>query len=205
MRLLTKRKRHQDNKGYSLIELVITMAIIVVLTGVAVVTMSMIGSARAKEAAVNFDSELADLVSRSKSQVCLIDNVSHPELNFCLKIYKSDGKYYAKKGYYNSKATSDLTVVMKPGDVFDSKYKYYFVEGENGNNDLGTGFSSKVKITYTGDSGTENEIDENGVYIVYSRSGRCIDGAGRYDFYKKSNDGQVAYIQINKNGSHQSK
>ncbi|MDD6327341.1 MAG: prepilin-type N-terminal cleavage/methylation domain-containing protein [Eubacteriales bacterium] len=205
MRLLSKRKKQQNNKGYSLIELIITIAIIVVMTGVSLVTLSMIGSARAREAAVSFESELADLISRSKNQICIIDGEKHPELNFCLKVYKSGDKYYAKKGYYNSAATADLTVEMKAGDAFSNTYRYYFFEGENGSKNLGTGFSSKVKITYTGEDGVENEIDEDGVYIIYNRNGRCIGGSGRFDFYKRSSNGQIAYIQVNKNGSHQSK
>ena len=62
---LQSKDNKEKNKGYSLIELVIVIAIIALLTGLSFVTVSLLGSARAKEAAVDFDSQISDLASNA--------------------------------------------------------------------------------------------------------------------------------------------
>ena len=183
---------NKNNKGYSLVEMIICIAVIAILSGVAMVTVSLIHSAKAKEASVSFTSELSDIAIKSKNQIVMIkdedDNiVKYPDYSYCLKLYKTDGRFYIKKGYYNPDGTDDST-------------KYVFVSGENPNNDLGISLSSRVNITFTDSTGTEADVDE--AYIAYDRKGRCSLGYGRYSFYNKK--GLIAEVKINKNGSYQS-
>lgn len=204
MRDQTKKKK-LNNKGYSLIELVIVIAIIALLTGLSFITISLLGSARAREASVDFDTQISDLAQKSKSKLIKINNNDYPNYCFMLKLYKDGDKYYIKKGYYSSDALTNNEQVLEAGDDPSTIARYIFVEGENANDDKGTGFSSKVKIKYKAPGKDEAEITDTGVYIIYNRSGRCIEGDGDYGFYKKSNDANIANVTINKNGSHQSK
>lgn len=204
MRDLNKKKK-LNNKGYSLIELVIVIAIIALLTGLSFVTLSLLGSARAREASVDFDTQVAELAQTAKSKLIRINSVDYPDYCYCIKLYKQDNKYYVKKGYYNASAPSSNEQVLEAGDDPSPIMQYIFIEGENANDDKGTGFSSKVKITYEASNAKEADITEDGVYIIFNRAGRCIGGDGVYHFYKKSNDANIANVTVNKNGSHQSK
>lgn len=201
------KKDKLNDKGYSLIELVIVIAIIALLTGISFVTVSMLGSARAREASIDFESQISQLAQTSKSKVIEFNGKDNAYANFCycLKLYKQDNKYYVKKGYYNPDAPSNGEQIIEATDEPSKTKKYIFVEGENANDDKGTGFSSKVLIKYEAPGDTEKEITDKGVYIVYNRSGRCIVGDGVYHFYKKSNGANIANVSVNKNGSHQSK
>lgn len=204
MRVQSKKKK-SDNEGYSLIELVIVIAIIALLTGLSFVTLSLLGSARAKEASIDFDSQVSELVKTSKSKLVKINGVDYTNYCFCIKLYTKGNKFYVKKGYYNSEALSDNEQVIEADEDPSVTSRYIFVKGENKNDDKGSGFSSKVKIKYESADGTETDITEDGIYIIYNRSGRCIEGDGIYHFYKKSNGANIANVTINKNGSHQSK
>lgn len=202
---LQSKDNKEKNKGYSLIELVIVIAIIALLTGLSFVTVSLLGSARAKEAAVDFDSQISDLASNAKSRLVVLNGEQYPSYCFCIKLYKEGKKYYIKKGYFNESAVMYTEQILSPGDDVSVVSKYIFVEGENANDDKGIGISGKVKIKYEAPSQAETEITEDGIYIIFNRSGRCISGNGVYHFYKKSNNANIANVTINKNGSHQSK
>lgn len=204
MRRMSKKDKLNDN-GYSLIELVIVIAIIALLTGLSFVTLSLLGSARAREASVDFDTQVAELVQTSKSKVIKINGKECASYCYCIKLYKEKGKYYVKKGYYYPDAPSNVEQILEAGDDPSPTAKYIFVEGENVNDDKGTGFSSKVTIRYEAPNDKEADITDEGIYIVYNRGGRCIEGDGVYHFYKKSNDANIANVTINKNGSHQSR
>lgn len=204
MEFQSKNKK-KKNKGYSLIELVIVIAIIALLTGLSFVTVSLLGSARAKEAAVDFDSQISDLASNAKSKLVVLNGKQYSDYCFCIKLYKEGKKYYIKKGYFNGAAPSSTDQILSDGDDPSPISRYIFVEGENSNDDKGVGISGKVKIKYEAPSQAEAEITEDGIYIIFNRSGRCISGNGVYHFYKKSNNANIANVTINKNGSHQSK
>lgn len=198
----TKHDMHENrNKGYSLVELIICIAIIAIFTGLAFVTVTMINSAKAKDAAVSFESQLADMITKTKSQVCTVNGTQQITFSRCLKLYQaSDGKYYIKSGYYNPNGSGESS----SGDV---SAQYIFVPGENVNSDKGTSLSSRVVVGYKDESGTEQKIQYDGtlkeVYIVYNKAGRCIEGNGTYRFYKR-NGNAIADVTIQKNGSHQS-
>lgn len=197
-----KRRHLLNNKGYSLIELVIVIGIIVVMTGVATVTVTLINSARAKEAAVIFTSELSDASTKAKSQMVVMEDASgikvkYPTYSYCLKIYKEKNKTYIKKGYYNPDGTSEAT-------------KYIFIDAENSNGGKGISLSSRIEIKYKDpDTGVEKKISDSAgtdsitkVYIVFDRNGRCLEGDGDYNFYK-SNGNLISTVRLKKNGSYQ--
>ena len=182
----------RDNRGFSLVEMIICIAIIVIMSGVAMVTITLLNSAKAKEASVTFESTLSDMITKTKNQVCVISGVQYPKYDRCMNIYKhSDGKYYIRTGYYDP-------------DNAGSPSAYIFIDDENVNDGRGVSMTSKVIIKYTATGTTDKvDIDDTGVYIVYDRRGLCIEGSGIYSFYKK-NGNAIADVVIQKNGSHQS-
>lgn len=205
----TNKATLHDNNGYSLVEMIITIAIIVIMSGISFVTVSMINSAKAKDASVTFESELSDMITKTKNQVCIVNGKSKPSYSSCLMIYKaSDNNYYVKKGYYNP-AGSGLSETNAASVNMDAMY--IFINEENLNDGKGKGLSSRVKIGYRDNTiagsteqtieYTDNASDKN--YIVYDRNGRCLEGYGIYRFYKK-NGNVIADVTIQKNGSHQS-
>ena len=61
-------KKLRENKGYSMVEMIICLAIIMILAGMAVVTISSISSSKASASRETFDAELSALQARTKSQ-----------------------------------------------------------------------------------------------------------------------------------------
>lgn len=203
------RRIMKDNKGYSLVEMIIVIAIIAVLSGAAMVTISLINSAKAKEAAVSIESEIAALVARSKSQIPKFDDgsgVVEPQNDyyFAIAIYQNadDNKFYIANGYYK---------------VNNLGKKVFATTGiNNANSGKGVSISSKVSIDYipgsknSGAMGADdifpfNAKGDNKWVIVYDKSGRCICGVGTYEINKASDNLTVDEICINANGSHISK
>ena len=70
------KMRRLSNKGYSLVEMVITIGIILVVSAMAMVTISTLNSARAKNASVQLDSEITQMVTRAKGQTFTHDTKS---------------------------------------------------------------------------------------------------------------------------------
>jgi type II secretory pathway pseudopilin PulG len=173
------RKQKNRNAGYSLIEMIIVMAIIMIVSVMALLSVTLIASAKVKEAAVTFDSEVATLITKAKNMECDAD----PTYSYCLKLYKdSDGKYYVKTGYYNPNGATDADRY-----IFDGTGK-------------GVSLSSYADISYTPTGGVENTSFTE-CYIRFDRKGLCAEGDGTYKFYKR-NGSLVAQCNIRKNGSH---
>lgn len=63
-----KKKILKKNNGYSLVELIIVLAIIAVLSGVATLTISVISNGRVTATKDTFDTELSALITRTKTQ-----------------------------------------------------------------------------------------------------------------------------------------
>lgn len=194
------RKIKQSNKGYSLVELIIVIAIIAVLTAVAFVSMSLINSGRAKEAAVTFNSELASTVAKAKGQayVEVADDgtkTEHPEYRYALKIYiASDGNCYMQRGFY--KGTGD----------YNTDSNYVFPASENKGNAKGISFTSYVSVQYSATgSGATKITSSTPKYIVFEKNGTCANGYGTYEFCRKNSNTADTMITLNKNGARISK
>ena len=59
--------KHKNDHGYTLVEMIIVIAIIAVVAGMSLISITLIHSARAKEASVTVDSEIATLITKSKN------------------------------------------------------------------------------------------------------------------------------------------
>ena len=196
-----KRRFIDNNQGYSLVEMIIVIAIIVVMTGAATITVVVMRSAKSKEAATNFESEVAELATKSRGQICVVedpasgDEVQKPEYRHCIRLYVSGDKLYIQKGFYKGS-----------NYPLNSAASYDFPTSLNVGNGKGISLSADIRINYTDTDGNVIQLGGTSTqvaYIVYDKSGTCISGAGVYDFCKKDGSG-VSSVRINKNGSHQS-
>jgi prepilin-type N-terminal cleavage/methylation domain-containing protein len=178
-------KRLKSNKGYSLVELIIVIAIILIVAAMSLATVTMIQSAKCKDAAVKVDSEIAEIIAASRGMAY---DASDPNKFYALYLYKDDSSnnYYIQRGYALRNASTGL---------------YSFTSnGNNLNDDKGINLSSYGVIEW---DVTDND-NYTGVVIVYSKSGQCLAGYGTYTF-KKKNGNVVATNFVRQNGTHASK
>ena len=177
-------KQKRSNKGYTLVELIIVIAIILIVSAMALVTVTMIQSAKAKDAAIRVDSEIAEIIASSRGMAYDKDD---PSKFYALHLYDIDGTYYIRRGY---------AVKLPSG-------KYRFTSnGKNLNDDKGYSLTNYVVIDWDADNKKEDSLP--GIVIVYSKSGQCLAGYGTYSF-KKRNQTEVATNYIRQNGTHASK
>ncbi|MCM1084075.1 MAG: type II secretion system GspH family protein [Clostridium sp.] len=185
------KKKIDDNSGYTLVELIIVMAIIVILTTAAFVTMSVMHTAKVKEAAATFDAEVTDLIARTRNQDVYQDTNNNgvmdageelPDYKYELAISYIGEKYYVSNYFLLPGGTHS--------EVSAAKRK---------------SLSTYVTVQYSDFDGTYVDVAITSVRTIrFDKSGACVDGAGVYKFLKK--DGSViATVTINKNGSHQIK
>ncbi len=179
-----KKNSYNQNKAYSLVEMIIVIAIIGVISVMAMVTVSIIRSARAKDAAIRFDNEVGTLISKAKY---IKANPSDPtkDMFHAIKLEKDGSKYYVIYG-----------LAQKDGSDF---------EEDTSESKISLSPYCEVKYSPEESGGYGTEVDADGIVIVYNKSGLCLNGAGKYAFYKSRTDDVMANDFVRKNGSHQSR
>jgi prepilin-type N-terminal cleavage/methylation domain-containing protein len=208
MRLIksSSSQKKTTDKGFTLVELIIVMGIIAVMTGISFVTVTMMNSSRAKEAGTTFETELTDMITKSKNQICY-DNSGTPQAlykNYMEVYQETNGIYHLVRGYYDPNTDTYTPYADSSGNLTED-----------------TALSSRVVVCYEDTSGVSylitsegslgsSDADDysvsgvtNNVRIVYDNYGYCTNGAGTFNFHKK-NGSTVASVSVRKNGSHQS-
>jgi prepilin-type N-terminal cleavage/methylation domain-containing protein len=193
-----KKSRAKKDKGYSLVEMIIVLAIIAIVSGLSILSITMIHSAKVKNASITFNSEVSTLITKSKNMKPVYTGAGSEQVfdGFAMKVYKkADTNYYCCIGYYKIKddGTHDY-FIFEENEVSLSKYseikftgRYYKSNGTYTNVD-------KMVIGSTDDTDT--------VYILFDKRGNCQEGYGEYAFCKKRGGNQVARVVIRQNGSH---
>lgn len=199
----------RDNKGYTLVEMVVVIAIVAILAAMATISVTLIHSAKAKEAAITFDNDIATLVTRSKNQDIPETEKANGYKYHAIKITSdASGYYYIDKVLCKdpsdpASCIPDFTSLNKVSDptFYSDLSNPYDISKltDQEKSQIATSLSKHVDITYNGSS-----ISTTGVIIVYNKAGLCIAGEGEYQFLK-DNGNQVARVEIRKNGSHQSR
>ncbi len=193
-----KKSRAKQDKGYSLVEMIIVLAIIAIVSGMSVLSITMIHSAKVKNASITFNSEVSTLITKSKNMKPVYTVAGSEQVfdGFAMKVYKkSDTNYYCCIGYYKTSLTGARDYFMfEENEVSLSKYseikftgKYYKADGSVEN-------VNKMVI------GSSDNVDS--MYIIFDKRGICLEGYGEYAFCKKRGGNQVARVVIRQNGSH---
>ena len=196
-----KKSVFKDYSGYSLIEMIIVIAIIAVTATMSLVSLTIINSARAKDAAIKFDSEVAELIQKNKNMT----PGSSGDGKYGLMLYfdPTDDKL----------KMSHLSCELDSGDyVFRDDGSGYPIFDETSE------ISKRVDVEFDGTytsflPGSAVEFDRtsfrpsnpNGtgaICIMFDKQGHCISGYGKYSF-KKVNGNTVSTVTIKQNGSHE--
>lgn len=167
---LYKESHSSDNRGLTIVELVIVIAIMAVLLGVMGFSLSMLVGTEAKQAATKMDAQLNDIktgaMSRASEYMVIryidFDAADHDTQEAMAKLGADRSGYYAEKRV--DTITNDPTQAIATDSV---KWTYEDVE-------LARIGSKKVDITIAGT--TILTDGSNGVRIEYDRrTGRLLD------------------------------
>ena len=192
----------KDNKGYSLIELLIVIAIMAILAGLGMVTFNSVNRQRATKAKDN-------LVTSAKYAKSLVQAQSS---EYCVAIMKSSDNslgYYAVIGTSTGNTQSDLrtnfrsehiTVTEKDGVKYKKTdpaqgYALSSLVADPTVADNTQSIGNRVEIKY---KGTEITDDINtAVIIKYSKyDGSVIEGMGEYEFMNQGASSAVAKVEL---------
>ena len=206
----------KKNEGYSLIEMIIVIAIIAIVAGMSMLSIFIVHSARAKDSAITLDSEIAELRTKAKNMTPVDPTGADPDYGkthqFALGLYKNNAKGKVRLVHLH----------------YDTAAKKYVTPGRDNICTAGDDieFSSRVKVTFDGASWGQSEqvpsiygsVDTNGkltpkedelgsyqqnfVFIRFDKKGNCLSGYGKYRFYRK-NGNAVSTTTLKQNGSHQ--
>jgi len=198
-------KRLKD-KGYSFVELLIVMALVAILAGMALVSLTLINTARAKQASTVFGDEVNAL--RKKAMNMVSDDNGTPNDT-------SDDIKYGMVLYYDTDNRFKAVEVPCELNSVGSNHFYQYNLSNIGDPVI---LSSRVEVKFSGiytsfnDGSTPNGTSPvsdyvptalnspGSVCIIFDKKGNCTSGYGEYDFYKK-NGNRVARVFVKQNGS----
>lgn len=186
------RNKVQWNQGYSLVEMIIVIAIIAILSALSLVTWRAVDNAKYQKAVTILESEMSTLRTTTMAQ----------DSTVALWLYReseTDGSYVIKRGYCddsgNFHAVSDLAGEELPSGKLDLGY-YDYNGVSNPVTVLPRGY-----ITFQKDGeSTRNYVGASGVILQFNKSDGSIsssNGAGEYTIYNRSGQA-VTTIRLKK-------
>lgn len=221
----------KNSKGYSFVELIIVIAIVIVLSVMALVSMRIISAAKAKDAAITVGEEISILKQRCMNMTPDDINTStgKPEGNYdkyAIAIYRtSDDKIASCLVKHVDPSTTDSSLASVKGMYVPIEFDgSSFTSTDFGDSDNNITFSSRIDVKFTGDykcntaSGysanitcTEYRPDiQRGYYTGNSNDNPVyitFDKRGNCTsgignvYFYKKNGNHVARIEILRNGS----
>lgn len=161
----------KKNKGYTLIEMIIVIAIMAILAGLSAVSLSLMSKGKEQEAVTTFNSQLNSIMLKTKAIGTAQKNMyavfkESTDNNYLLEVYDKD---------------ASGTVKLKDSVLLKRWSKYITITyTSEGTDQIQSGY---------GDSST-------GFYIMFDKStGAVLKGAGSYTFKNKKGD-TVATIYL---------
>ena len=190
-----KENSIKTNKGYSFVEAVIVIGIIIILGAMAIATVSIIHKARTKDAAVSFGEEISTLKLK-----CMNMTPSSGYDTYALSLYKdSAGKYNCCLVEYN-KTTDTVHYIDEENIKFTSSANISIDVGATG-----SVFKEGASNGYLSGSVSVGDKDNDEILIWFNKNGSCASGysddssLGFY-FYRGNDDNPTARIYISQNG-----
>lgn len=188
-----QKERMHWNQGYSLVEMIIVIAIIAILSALSLVTWRAVENAKYQKAVTILESEMSTLRSTTMAQDSTVALLLYRET-------ETDGPYLIKRGYCDSSGTFH-PVSAEPGETLpDDKLSlsYYNYEGvSNPAKVLDRGYITFQKV---GES-ERTYVGATGVVLQFNKSDGSIangeKGAGEYTIYNKAGQ-SVTTIRLKK-------
>jgi len=197
-------RRLNGNRGYSLVEMIIVIAIILTLAGVSLISLTLVNSARAKEASVTFGSEVNALKTKCMNMKPSGDEYTHYGMaiyqddagvyNLCLVKYNKTTGEYDYETDENVKLSSRVEIKLETPTTTSSSSKVTYF------NDLGGSVSYDTPETKVNIGKKKASSGNKAVILLFDKKGYCYSGAGTYRFIKR-NGTQMARVTISQNGS----
>ncbi|MBP3234127.1 MAG: prepilin-type N-terminal cleavage/methylation domain-containing protein [Eubacterium sp.] len=209
-------KSYDSHKGYSLVEMVIVLAVVLVLSAMALVSITILNSAKAKDAAIVVGEEI-NLI-KNKCMNMLPDENGVYDC-WALAIYQNNDNQFCVQQVKHNVTTGEFEsvdgeepIVLSKRVAFDFSGNFMFNDSTNKTyKELYAGdplYSTLVKVGLTNFEPKVSSIpvvdDSDVLFVSFDKRGKCISGVGDYFFYKKSgaNKGnQVARVSVKRNGS----
>lgn len=206
----------KKNKGYSLVELLIVIAIIVILAGVSLISLTLVNTARAKDASNKFGSEVSQVRKKcmdmkpSKGNIPKYDD--DKDYRYGLVLYLKDGKFQTDQVIVTKDSSTGNYVYNDKSNGIKNSYPAYDASGNPQRENVQ--YSSRVEVKFTGQhssfrNGSNVQMNkaaagaittDEAVCITFDRHGNCLSGDGEYLFFKKDST-QVARVIIRQNGN----
>ncbi|MGN0154494.1 MAG: prepilin-type N-terminal cleavage/methylation domain-containing protein [Lachnospiraceae bacterium] len=208
----------KNNKGYTLIEVIIVIAIMAILSGMAFVTLGIVKKAKMNAAVESFDNQISSLQVQTKA----VSQAGQPASSDLAKDV-ADGVdqstyQYVKSRYplcmYIYKNKDDDSAVVN-GDLRAGSYSIYFgynVNGKfvNGNSNqfdkdidkIAITLTEAINIVYTPPAGSNQEHQEvianpDNILIEFNKSdGSLRYGGGTYTIQNAGNNERVATLYL---------
>ncbi len=203
-------KTLKNNKAYSFVEMIVVIGILLVVSGMSLLSFTIIKSARGQDAAMVFDSTISELITRSKNM--------NAAKNKSMKWVDGNGPFgfetigYTLKIYWDEE---DEVYSLQFGD-------YYADDKSEGTSTTGGKLVSRRRMSYYGDykaqsltgdcviyytiEGTNTRVmidEDHPIEIRYTKRGLCVDGFGKYEFYRSDGTTHIADVIVRRNGSHE--
>lgn len=160
----------KKNKGYTLIEMIIVIAIMAILAGLSAVTIGLINKAKAQDAVTTFNSQLSSIWLKTKA-------IGTTQKSMYAVIQESSDNDYVLKLYDSTGGTA-----VEKNSVLLKKWSKY------------------VTITYNEEDANQIQAgygnSSAGFYIQFDKStGGALKGGGSYIF-KDKNGNTVATVYL---------
>ena len=208
----------KKNRGYSLVELVIVLAIVIVLAGLSLVSLTLVNTARAKDASNKFGSEVTQVRKKSMDMKPAKGNDPYfdetKDYRFGLVLYTKDGKFQTDQVVVEKDSATGKYLYKDDAGAYGMTHAYPAYDSSGNPVRENVKYSSRVDVKFTGKStsfltGSIVTMDqekagaattEKGICILFDSHGNCVSGAGVYFFYKR-NGNEVARVIVRQNGS----
>lgn len=157
----------KSNNGYTLVELIIVIAIIAIMSGAGIFTVSIIRTSQATASMQKFDSELSALEMRTKTQ----------KRGEAIKIVQNDDNYDIFYGTCSDGKAESFTANSTTPDKVLERVTIYYADD------------------YDADSVTTPVSEQ--VIIIRKSDSQVLTGYGEYRFCKYNSSNTVGRVNLN--------
>lgn len=186
-----------SNRGYSFVEMLIVLAIMAIMSAMAIVTWNSVNSARYRNAISTFESEISTLRTATMAQGSEMALKVYYDSSYKDRFNKPIGAYVIKRGYCDASGVFHEIALPDTSSV-PAEYShlansdYYAYRGVS--NPVFVMQKGKIKYSETGT--TPTDIGATGVIIQYNKSdGSLNSGSGTF-VIEKANGDTAAEIHI---------